>query len=61
MKTLIEPTTIQEMFFHNNLMPCCGKPVRFFSGPKGGDSCNIKCFYCGQKWNISPPFFIEKI
>lgn len=49
------------IFYIDNFMPCCGKPVRFFNGPRGGDAINIKCFHCGQKWNICIPFFIEKI
>lgn len=50
-----------EIMFQDKLMPCCGKPIKFYIGPTGGCSENIKCSHCGQKFNICPPYFIEKI
>lgn len=50
-----------ELFYGDEIMPCCGNPIKYFEGPEGACSTNIKCFHCGQKWNICPPLFIEKI
>ncbi len=61
MTTIVEPKTLEEMFYTDRLMPCCGNPKNFLSGPKGGNSTTIECFHCGQTWNICPPIFIEKI
>ena len=51
----------QKIFYNLHLMPCCFKHRSFFKGPQGGMCTNIKCYHCGQKWNICPPFYIEKI
>jgi len=51
------------LFFYNHkVMPCCFNYQRFFRGPRGGNSQNIKCFHCGHKWNICEEIkFIEDI
>ena len=50
------------VFYRKNLMPCCMKEIKFFEGPHGGMSINIKCAHCGHKWNICPEaHFIEDI
>jgi len=51
---LTEPFTIAEIFYKFDLMPCCGKPVSFYKGPRGGECTNIKCAQCGQKFNTNP-------
>ena len=51
---LTEPITFAEIFFEHELMPCCGKPIKFYSGPRGHLSQIIKCFHCDQKFNICP-------
>ena len=59
---LIEPYSITDIFYIHDLMPCCGKPVKYFLGPRGGNSTNIQCACCGQKWNVCTIMhFIEKI
>jgi len=50
MKTYL-PFTLSQIFYNFELMPCCGKPRSYFKGPRGGDSLNIMCFHCGQKFN----------
>lgn len=68
-KILYQPYLLQskerlflyDVFYFHKLMPCCGKDIKFFNGPRGGECTNIKCFHCGEKWNICPPFFIQKI
>jgi len=59
--TTIPIPTLAHMFFIDKIMPCCGKERRFFLGPRGGHCINVKCCHCGQKWNICPPHYIEKI
>ena len=57
-----ETERAKRLFFKEDTMPCCGKsPAKYYRGPEGGFSTNIKCFYCSEKWNICPPWFIEKI
>lgn len=52
----------QFMFYVANKMPCCGHPIGYFTGPRGGLSINIKCTWCGRTWNICPEArFIERI
>lgn len=59
---VIEIPTLRTIFYEYELMPCCGKSVKYYRGPQGGLSENIKCAHCGQKWNICPTnHFIEKI
>lgn len=45
---------IRDLFYFKKTMPCCLKPVKFFEGPHGGLSVNIKCAHCGTRWNICP-------
>ena len=59
--TTIPIPSLAHMFFIDHVMPCCGKDVNAKIGPRGGDSINIECFHCRQKWNICPPWYIEKI
>ncbi|MGD0278086.1 MAG: hypothetical protein ABSC11_02140 [Smithella sp.] len=49
-----------EMLFIERLCPDCGFSG-FLGGPEGGCSQNIKCGNCGNKFNICPPFFAERI
>lgn len=65
-ETLTSPTPerllLREIFFEHLLMPCCGKPAQFYRGPKGGFSLNIKCCWCGTKFNIcKETHYIQKI
>lgn len=56
------PPTLEEIFYRDELMPCCGKPIKVFIGPRVGLFINIRCFHCGTKFNILPGFhFKEKI
>ena len=50
-----------DIFYVEGLMPCCGKPLSFIRGPRGGNCTNIKCSHCGEKWNIGPYHYIAKI
>lgn len=50
-----------EMMFRRKVMPCCGLPVLYQAGPRGGNSQNIRCAHCKAEWNICPPHFIERI
>lgn len=58
-----EPPICNKILFYDyRLMPCCYKRRRFLAGPRGGLCTNIKCFHCGQKWNVCfESRFIEKI
>lgn len=38
----------------------CGS-TRFYDGPSGGMSQNIKCVRCGHEFNFALPLFIERI
>jgi len=59
---LTEFPTLAIIFYDHDLMPCCGKDIKYFKGPQGGYCTNIKCFYCGQKFNINPQtLYIVKI
>ena len=52
----------ENLFFNQKIMPCCQNPVKFFKGPQGGLSVNIKCAHCGQYWNFCFEIrYIEKI
>lgn len=44
---------INNIFFKEGMMPCCGNEISFFEGPSGGCCTNIKCAHCGSKWNMS--------
>ncbi len=41
-----------KLFYHDKIMPCCLKPVNYLLGPRGRNSQNITCSYCGQNWNL---------
>jgi hypothetical protein len=59
---LFEFTFIDFVFYIEKIMPCCGRSIKFYPGPRGGFSRNIKCVWCGTKFNISPPLTrIERI
>lgn len=40
--------------------PDCGSP-KFYEGPSGGMSQNMKCAGCGHKFNSGLPLFFERI
>ena len=53
-----------KVFFDDHKMPCCGKERIFYRGASGGLCTNIKCFHCGEKFNVGffiGSRFIEKI
>jgi len=45
---------LQSVFYYDRLMPCCGNPIKYYKGPEGGMSINIKCAHCSSTWNICP-------
>jgi len=49
-----EKRKIAREFYHEGRMPCCGNPIGFYEGPRGGAGINIKCAHCGAKWNVAP-------
>lgn len=53
--------TPYEIFYIDDIMPCCGKPILLFKGPRIGFCFDFKCSHCGEEWKICPPFFIQKI
>ena len=50
---LTEPYTISDIFYIHDIMPCCGKPVKYSKGPESTYSVVIKCSHCNQKWFIA--------
>ncbi len=40
--------------------PDCGS-TKFYEGPHGGMSVNIKCAGCGHRFNVMGPFGVERI
>ena len=44
---------LNNMFFKEGKMPCCGKEISFYEGPCGGLNMNIKCANCETEWNMS--------
>lgn len=54
--------TIREkaLLLEEQSCPDCGS-MTFYKGPEGGLSTNIKCFKCGSKYNVCPPYFAERI
>lgn len=50
-----------EMIIQRHVMPCCGLPVCYRTGPQQGNCTNIQCAHCMAAWNINPPFFIQRI
>ena len=59
---IIFPIDEKQLFFQEKTMPCCGNsPISYHKGPCAGVSMNIKCGYCGVKWNMCAPFFLERI
>jgi len=57
---------LNKIFYKSNpgkyTCPDC-KGTSFLKGPEGGLSINIKCanLDCGSKFNVCPPWFIERI
>jgi hypothetical protein len=50
----------RDKIFIENRCPDCDS-LGFLAGPEGGCSQNIKCKNCGNKFNVCPPFFAERI
>jgi len=40
--------------FRAGIMPCCGKPISYYQGPRAGLGSNIRCAHCGVNWGIAP-------
>jgi len=52
---------LRKRFYGGNVMPCCGNKG-YLEGPRGGLCINIKCAFCGKKFNICQVMhFIEEI
>jgi len=58
-KTDLTSTEKYELLSFFHCPDCHGKT--FLKGPEGGCSVNIKCGDCGNKFNICPPYFAERI
>ena len=46
--------------FRAGIMPCCGQPLNYLLGPRGGLSQNVKCGDCDALWSVSP-FHAERM
>jgi transcription elongation factor Elf1 len=59
-KLEINEEKILEIFLKHKCCPDCGGKA-FYEGPSGGASLNVKCTSCGHKFNMSLPFFVQRI
>jgi transcription elongation factor Elf1 len=61
-KTMVDLTEEERKYlFGQWRCPDCGDKKQFLAGPKGGLAQNIMCNTCKSKFNVTPPFFAERI
>lgn len=53
-------TELKQALFVEKKCPDCNGG-KFFEGPHGVLSVNIKCAGCGSRFNVCPPLFAERI
>lgn len=49
------PFSLYQIFYHLDLMPCCGKPLGYIKEIISDDHTNIKCCWCCTKFKLSLP------
>ena len=59
-KLLYKKEELTEFFTKYSACPDCGSE-KFFGGPCGGLSQNVKCAGCGHYFNFALPLFVERI
>lgn len=59
-KIITDENELKNFFTEFELCPDCGSKY-FYRGSKGGMSQNIKCAGCGHWFNVSLPYFFQRI
>lgn len=59
-KLIYKSHDLRDFFIKNAVCPDCGND-KFYGGPSGGMSQNIKCSGCGHYFNMALPLFVERI
>ena len=58
---LIEPYTLEDIFYIHDLMPCCGNLIKYYKCNHCINPYVITCFFCNESFYIHSPHLIEKI